>query len=579
MIFAVMFFVIVTFFLGLAISKKFSWINFGYGLGALTLIITILRLKVTWEYYMILAVAIGALICIKYKSKISIKKPSFWFILAILVVSLHTGFYLKGAFSYPWLEDGDPWHHAMGVVHTAETGSWSIPYYPDEFRRDVYLEPYPPAYDAIMALMYDIQGDVIWVLKTFNVLIISIALICAFYMSKSFFKSERSAFIATACFAMIPFMSHFIWSQTLALALFFPAIYALHKKEYTASIICTTAILVSQPSCGFIYGMVFFVPYLIFNRKMWVFLTGAISVILSLGYWIPTYVKFGATNFFVGLGWKPGFMALEDVSGSYGVYSLVDFFTVPLSNKIDQMFGFGWVVMVLIFISVFVLIKAIRKKHNIPAATKEVLVWLVICVIGTLGNYLPVNLLPHRFWAFLTIPIVLLIVPIMEALKEAFGKYKYIALTVILAGILITAGIPKMQVQTMQWTFGDSFGVDPKTAQDELRGMLYLKDNIAEDTPIWDLCWNEERVRSFGFYMPSLDIELTRFRNDLPNKTVDDVYAMAVKRNLPYVLVTPVCARNYMSFEQLNNLLMNITESDKFGQVIGLENFFMYATK
>jgi len=580
---SIIYFLAVTFLLGAFLSKRIHLINMGYGLALFTIIATIFKAPVYWWLFLILGICLFLIQVVRKKVDFKIQKPQIWIILVLLLTGAFFLAYHQGAFSYPWLEDGDPWHHAMGAFYVAEEHTYSIPYYPETYARRVYLEPYPPSYDILMATLYQLNGDMYWTFKFFNVLLISLGLIFAFYMMKRLFKSEKYAFLVTVGLAMIPcFMSHFIWAQTLAVILMFPAIYALHKREYLAATLCMAAIIITQPSTAFIFGAFFFLPYLFIRRKAMILVSGAAAGLFSLGYYIPTIMKFGWQDFTKGMGWVSGFSTTLLESGSFGVkYGLMDFIIPSTRTMIDQPIGVGIFLILSFFVSLFFLFDFYKRNKYLPKVFKLSLLWFILTFLGTIGNYFPINFVPHRFWVFFAIPFVMLAVYSIHKFTDILPKLKWPIIIVFILMTFWTSGYIKYQTQNLKWGPGSSFGPehpDPQVNmmlyQEEINGYLALNQNVPKGSSIMELCWDEEKIITYGYYAPPLDEEIMRFRNNLTEHSAQDIYNLAKKKNMEYVLLTGTCLRN-ADMDMLNKLLEDITSSKLFGPVYNTQSFFL----
>jgi len=586
MIFVTFIFLLSTFLLGYFLSKNLELINIGYGLSMFIVLFVALRIPV--KFTILIGIIVGVLFLIFkrrhiLKQKIKYDKFSLWFILLLLLCGGFFTVYHKGAFAYPWLEDGDPWHHAKGVVWTADHNSFSIPYIAETYSRESYLEPYPPGYDVVMALMYQTHPDVIWVLKFFNVLIITLGLLFSFYFGKEIFKKESSAFLFTSVLAAMPcFMSHFVWAQTLAVVLMFPAMYSLMKKQYFISIICTAAILLVQPTTGFIYGIFFYVPYLLLHRKVWVFLTGLFGVLLSFVYWGMTLIKFGYADTMKGVGWVTGFVGTLTESGSFGIkYTLSDFFTVKSFNMIDQMTGVGWFICLMTLVGIVWIIYKLIKKQQVPKMEWWALIVFVITFLTVISNYFPINFVPHRMWVYMSIPLAVLAVYSYELLINKMKGYEQLSKVIIIIFVLLiffSSWIPKAEFQTREWPPGDSFGYDMDSVLYGLNGFISLQQNFPEGTGMLDLCWDSERVISYGMKMPVFDEDLKKQRKNLGNITIEEISSTAQNKNLEYVIISPVCLR-FMSLEKINFLLLKMHESKDFEVIMPMEQFSLWRIK
>jgi len=154
--------------------------NIGIGLGVfaiLSIILNFFRVPLDWKIFLVLSLIIPVYDLIKkYKNK-QLSFPNFKLTksnLAILIVLLIflTSFYIytKGAFSYPYLEDEDPWGHAIGVKYVAlEKDAYDPPLIGEDLQgQDLvlsYIDPYPPAYDVFLGILHQTSPDLTWTMK------------------------------------------------------------------------------------------------------------------------------------------------------------------------------------------------------------------------------------------------------------------------------------------------------------------------------------------------------------------------------------------------------------------------------
>ncbi len=186
----------------------------------------------------------------------SISRQTLWLLLVLLIVSAAFFMYAKGAFTYPYLEDEDPWGHSLGVKYVAlEKKALDPGLSIWEGKIDPvlsYIDPYPPAYDILLGILHQTSPDLNWTMKFFNALIIALSLLFFYLFAKELMQPETNgqqlqaeglsaessvkssvkssagkAALATFILASIPaYFSHFIWAHALGIAVFFPTAYA-----------------------------------------------------------------------------------------------------------------------------------------------------------------------------------------------------------------------------------------------------------------------------------------------------------------------------------------------------------------
>src|SRR4030042_1450406 len=92
------------------------------------------------------------------------------------------------------------------------------------------MDPYPPGYDLLMGVLLQTANSVMWILKFFNALIISVSIAFFYFFAKELMGDKNKALFSTFCLAAVPaFMSHFIWAISLAVPLYFVAFYCLER--------------------------------------------------------------------------------------------------------------------------------------------------------------------------------------------------------------------------------------------------------------------------------------------------------------------------------------------------------------
>jgi hypothetical protein len=160
---------------------------------------------------------------------VKLKRSELYIIIIMVCFGFIANMFYVGAFAYPWLEDGDPYHHVAAAQYIAHTNSFSKP---ADMYIAWYLEPYPTGYPILMGLLTQSNWDVVWTLKFFNSLLVSLSIPFFYFMAKRFFKNNTKALFAAIFITVIPaFQSHFIFSESLALMLFFPAIYCILRID------------------------------------------------------------------------------------------------------------------------------------------------------------------------------------------------------------------------------------------------------------------------------------------------------------------------------------------------------------
>src|SRR3989344_9261375 len=234
------------------------------------------------------------------------------FLLALGIAAAWFYIYATGAFAYPYLENEDPWGHAVGAKYVAvEKAAYDPPY---SARNGVidnelsYIDPYPPAYDILMGILHQTSPDLNWTMKFFNALIICLGFVF-FYMFARIITDRNKALIATFVLAAIPsHLTHFIWAHSLGITLFFPLMIAFeHLREdkkwvYPAGILVGSIWVtqnVSQPLTLSTMAFIYLVVVSITTGKL--FARGFVALVAgfcaSLLWWAGLVIKYGFSTF------------------------------------------------------------------------------------------------------------------------------------------------------------------------------------------------------------------------------------------------------------------------------------------
>src|SRR3989338_8452007 len=160
----------------------------------LAILLNFLHIPLDWKIFLGLSLIFPVAVIIKKIYLKEFKFPSFHFkpqlskaslcLGAVLIIFAFSLFmYTKGAFSYPYLEDEDPWGHSVGAKYVAlEKSAYDPILSGAEGANGIdqslsYIDPYPPAYDILMGILHQTSADLQWTLKFFNAFIISLGFI------------------------------------------------------------------------------------------------------------------------------------------------------------------------------------------------------------------------------------------------------------------------------------------------------------------------------------------------------------------------------------------------------------------
>jgi hypothetical protein len=601
----------VTFFIKKENQSK-SWLerqimNMGIGLGVWTFLIIIVNtigLPLDWRLFLLWCLAIPVYAVyekiadkgLKFEFKMpkfQLKKSTLHILLVVIMGLVLFSVFHKGTFSYPWLEDGDPWEHASGTLYVSEMKTYTRS--AENLMNPLihYLEPYPPTYDSIMGILRQTYQNTNWVLKFFNVLMIALGHIWFYFFAKEFMRDANKALFATFAFVVVPcFLGHFIWSTTLAMVLYFPAFYCIEKlkskKEnfnwiYPA-ILVIAGLMVAQPSDAFFFGIFFAIYYLVTiiqKKKMFwrMAFAGGIGVLLSMIYWIPTFLKFPYEDIKKAMA----IGVLKDFA--YGgkqarYYTLKDLAISPLANMFDNPTGFGIFLFTLGCLGfAMLLIKYLRfifTESKLTSKNKTwmsaTFLWFAFGMVGTLGSWLPFpTLYPYRMWSKWAIPMALLsaysFYEIYNFLKnKKMKEIAWIFATIVVIGMIWTSGYPKYVVQTSLWAphiYNNPYEIQAYTRLTELpmnSRMFHLCNRGGMKTI-------EERFVGYGMNANFWDPEERKVKRSLINQSAQSIHQFGKNYDYKYMVVDYSCV-NEIGINETNSLLEDISQSGLFKPAI-----------
>ncbi len=427
LIVAILYFFAVTYLLGFTVSgfvknaENFlerTLMRIGFGLSLLPLIGLILnhlRLPAHWLIILLLA-AVYPLYTLILQIKAGTFGKGFSFkitnyditiFLLLLIFGFSLWVYASGAFSYPWLEDDDPWSHAIGIKYIATEKTVFVPagvYFH-------YFNPYPPSYDLLMGILHQVNPLSLYTtLKFFNALIISLSFVFFYFFIKELSTSRSKALFATFILASVPaYLSHFIWALALAVPLYFVVFYALERVAFdrrwwlVAGFAMITTLLSSPTHSA--YFVLLYILYLgskfIIHKKIpWPQIAaGALGAFLSvMVWWLPMIATYGFAGTLEGVGviLEVGIKGNGPWNAFSGtgdrVYSFSNFFAAQKQNMINNPIGIGRLVLILVgaeIILFFVVLSSSLQQNALlkPALIKPLKTLLIISgILFLLGS-------------------------------------------------------------------------------------------------------------------------------------------------------------------------------------------------
>lgn len=594
-ILSIIFFFLMLFGLGVAVTWKVTFdslyeagvMRIAFGLALFTILaalFTILRIPLFWWVFGVLAMI--PIVLLFYRGrKFSFKKPS-WKEVCVFALFIFTlVMYLTGAFSYPLYENGDPWKHAGSVKYISETGSALEP----TQGRDIfqYLDAYPPGYDVLLSVMHQTSGELIWSVKFFNSLMISLGILFFFFFVRRFTGSESNALIATFVLAMFPsYMSHFIWAHSLVVVLLFPTLYGLVRLN--DSMLFPTAfagVMLAQPTQAFkisLMVLIFLTVSSILERRLqWKIIFGSViaGAVAILCWWAPMLVKYGSPRevlYALGTGVSgvtrgaTGF-SLKFHGTADRLYTASDFFFVSANNLINNPVGVGVILSILIIsgiaFSLFQYRGLLEKENHWVVIS---LALLVFTFVGIHGERLPLQLWAFRFWMLFAIFASILAIQGFNLFFNAANKVgvpKVLVVVVLVLGIGFTSGAVKWDINTSNWE---------STAGEFVRyqnggGWEYLAKELPSSALVFYPCRSsvDKDVAILGVDKWTCiwcDDEY-EFKSRILNLTGEQIQEFATQKGYEYLYIDGICLDDYTkanyTFERgvttLNNLVQNVS--------------------
>ncbi len=559
-------------------SALFLWA--GTGIAAFVPLAVVFGFLSLSSWYVYGAVALALVVLAARKGDIAPRLPRIdrgWAIV-LLLFFIHFYVYVSGALNYPWLEDDDPWSHAAAVRYVSIYSTYILPN-PELIH---YLAPYPPFFDVLLGLLFQLDtGSLQFTLKFFNALLVSLTIPLFYCWVRTRFEG-RVALWATFIIAVLPsLMSHFIWAQTLAMVLVFPAFYFLERvlrggdRALTLiSALTLGAVLMVQPSvAGIIFIMVVLyvgsvrLPAILASGDKAAALKDSAAVpLLALAlalllFWGPMLAMYGMGGILNQMGLSLGFVTEKTPDTSGGViYGPNDFLDAPLASKMDQPTGWGLAVSGLLLLGIVVAVRKARAGED-RWLQVALLLWFVFCMVGVEGNALPFKMMPHRFWVFLAIPVAILAgygaVKVLEYTDKNRKGMELAAKVVLVAALLFTAAYPKGVVETSQWPPGASWASDEQVA-----GYIKLK-GLPANTKVFGFCMNDvfaDGVDKAGYAWVK---EVNDYKAQSINDSLDGNYAFLKKYGYEYAIIDQSCLKTF-SGDQIQAKLTALGPDSRF---------------
>ena len=548
----------------------------GIGIGVIPLLgvlLNLLRIPLDWRIFLILSIAFP--LYWRFKNIKKLKLPSFKFkltksgiyLLVVLFLFMFTFYmYHKGAFVYPWLENGDSYDVAVMAKYIATYKTFTRPAGTEDLRISHYAEPYTLTYNILMGILHQTSPSIRWTLKFFNALLVSLSIPFFYFFVKKFTNNKKIALFSSFVLFTIPsFESHFIFAQQLAALLFFPAFYALEsikddKKWAFVAAVIIASILITQFSSAATFVLLFLPSYFVVkcitekNFQKYIILAAVLGLLLSFVYWAPMIAKYGVDRVNpISESEKKFYKTGTSYISTIGDFIWAkDFWpNAGSGNKIDQPIGIGIIISLLVVVSLVLIFKDFKslfKKEN--AYISITVLWVFFNFFSTYGNpFLTVN--PHRGWSFLAIAIAILVGKGLCDIADS-GRKKGIPsiliITPIIILILLTSFYSKYAVNTAIWP---QHYANPVT---EISAYLWLT-SLPVNTRVTSLCKSDSGVIAFDKFSASdWDREILDFKSNFINMPAPDIHSFLKNKDYEYVISDYSCVENFGINETISKL-------------------------
>jgi len=544
-------------------SRYFMYIGCGIAIFVLSsTVIGYLHLA-NWMVYLALTFFLLAFAVKDGLPKFETPKISKEWLIIIAIFLIHLYVYWSGANAYPWLEDDDPWSHATATRYVSIFQTYIQP----EPRLVHYLAPYPPFFDVLMGVLFQVDGGSIQgVLKFFNVFLISLS-IPFFYIWAKRRLDSRTALWATAILVALPsFMSHFVWAQTLAMLMAFPAFYFIdrylgaedsqRRNNGILAALTLASVMILQPSVA---GIVFIMAIIYSGAILAIDAIGkrtelfgavkstwplAVALILAVAlFWGPMFALFGVDGVLKQIGLGIGFVTGQNDDTSGGVvYGLNDFLSSPFASKMDQPVGWGIFAAVLMVLGLGVSILKFMGGEN-RGIYLAIILLFIFCMIGVEGNAMPFKMMPHRFWVFLALPVAMLAgigtVWILDLVAARWKSLSGIVMAVIAIGIIWSSAYPKYVVETSAWPPGAGW-----TSQEQVAGYVNLKEKLPANTKFFSFCGSEDYANGIDKFGYGWDKAVADYKMASINDSLENNYRFLKQYGYEYMVIDTSCLAN-----------------------------------
>ena len=577
--------------------RLFSLISVGFAIFFIMIFIFgICRIPLNIWFFLIISSIIPIFLLIKNKINISFNRPNVYQIILLIVLTIFFIFMLKGTFSYPWIEDDDPWFYAMGAKYISINQDYHS--YGNSVIAGYYLVPNsPPGLSTLLGLLHQITPDLYSLMKIFICLILLMGIISFFLFCYIFSeKNIQFSLIATTILIMVPcYVSHFIFNYTLSITILMTFLFTLSlsflkfKNVFLAGIMCGSLIL-SHPITAIQTSIILFIIMMIYlfkdkNISLRILIIGFIGLLFSSLLYGDIVINGGFDDMIKKAGGSGGLLSFNYTMNSYDIEdkTLKDFFYAKNISRVDQEEGVGLVLFSICLVGVIFVFfnKKILYKNNFIYFI--IFLWYFIFLWILTGGYFRFSVQNYRWWSIFAIFIALhsasTIMIVMNSLKNKI--FKTIILSIIFIGIIFTSAVPRYIVQTSQWTPGYGW-----YTYDEVIGYSSLRQ-LGFDKNVFSLCSNKGIIANNQMNYP-WEKEVYGYFDYVNNqsivKTSDEILKkvdyIKTKYDIDYLIISSWCV-NTLGVDMTNELSRYYLSNSDYNLNVKMSNqaFLLFEVK
>ena len=565
----VLLFFVYTYGLGYALTRFLKVLSFeaivmrvGIGLGAipvLGVLLNLLGLPLHWSIFLLLSMVFPVADYIRDFRKPCGSVPADLKVTKRIVCLIVIFFccvvmYCGGAFTYPWLEDDDSWNHAASIKYIAMEENLNVP--SGIFQ---YINPYPPGYDLVIALLHQTSPSLYWTLKFFNGLIVALGVLFFYFFVSVFRKKPSQALWATFFLACIPcYLSHFIWSHSLVVTLFIVAFYCVLKSRednrfFIAAAVVTAGIFLTQPTqplkfmimLCLLYGSILLVKKRLPVKLLFIPL---LAVVLSLSWYFPVCLRYQSGDIKI-----KGTIGSRTLTGQRDIntlskqlfdptagattqkYPLSTYLFPPLYNDCNSPRGFGFIIFILAVLGLARGLAALftGDEHD-KIYSLTALSWFSFTFLGlnSMTFSLPVGLFAYRFWPLLAVPVCVFAAEAAQMVTSRDNQYNKGKAGVLIVAVLVSSAYPKFFVNNDIWEYGISW-----ESVYEIKGFIWMRRHLKPDTKVFSFNTNKA-VIGFDMVTPYWTKSYQDAFQEAAFLSLEELYARLTVNSYEYIIIS-----------------------------------------